>query len=182
MLSVALGLPIGFLGFVLATSFSNRFIGSGLPLLIGISAGWLIWRYFKMLDDNRLNELLISGEQVFTVPLPLAWGVVKEVLNGSLLVSGAGRITRWMIDKEDQGQGVLVSVLAFRETKEDSSNVTADNTIRVTASLKHHHLGTQAAFRYEILTGSHNAAIERIIQSTNAEIANELELRSAAFE
>ncbi len=179
MLSVLLGLPIGFLGFVLATNFSNRFIGSGLPLLIGMLVGWLIWRYFKMLDDNRLSDLLVSGEQVWTVPLPLAWGVIKEVLNGSLLVSGSGSITRWMIDKEDQGQGLLVSILSLREA---SGSGIADNTIRVTVAMKHHHLGTQASFRYEVLTGEHNTTVERIIQSTNAEIANELELRSAAFE
>lgn len=135
-----------------------------------------------MLDDNRLNEMLITGERVFTVPLPLAWGVVKEVLNGSLLVSGAGRIARWMIDKEDLGQGMLVSILTFRESNGEGSSATADNTIRVTVTMKHHHLGTQAGLRYEILTGSHNAAIERIIHSTNAEIVNELELRGAAFE
>lgn len=175
MLSVWAGLPLGFLTFLLAASLFSRFIGSGIPLLIGLCCGWLTWRLFKSLDERRLAELLNPPAQLWQLPMTLAWGAVREAFDGPIIMCGPGGLIPWRVLKEDRSRGLIVACLNFRELVPGTeSNLPDSGLISVTAQLTPQAEGTLVALTYNT-AGGEQAPTEQLVRLTQRWLQEDLE-------
>jgi hypothetical protein len=169
MLAKSIGLPLSFVAFLLATNLASNVIGSGIPLLAGASAGWAVWSFFRHLDEQRLYELLNPAPVMWQIPLPIVWGIFKDVFDSSFVVIGnSGGLVAWKLHQEDPSRGLMTSMLDFEEILGGPAVSAAyQRTITVEIQLTPQSGGTLIKARYQAFSPACTQLIEQIIISTN---------------
>lgn len=170
MLAAWVGLPSGFVAFVLVCYFTGRFVVAGVPLLAGGTAAACTWLYFKRLDDRRLEALLNPEPELWPVSLAIAWGILKAAFDGPIVMpeSGSGLLP-WRLIKQDQAAGVLVACLSFRELLHEPEN---NGIVTVTAKVKQEPEGTLVSFSYTAT--DKDAATEKLLRMTKSRLEEDL--------
>lgn len=178
MLAVLAGLPLGFLSFLVTANLVSNFLGAGIPLMIGLAAGWLTWRYFKALDERRLADLLNPPAQLWPLTMPSAWGVIKDAFDGPIIMCGPGGLVPWRILKEDRSRGLIIACLNFRELVQPTEGQSdPSGIISVTAQLTPQADGTLVALTYNA-TGE-QAPTEQLVRLTQRWLQEDLERLSS---
>jgi len=169
VLAKSIGLPLSFVAFLLATNLVGGFMGAGIPLVAGGLAGWAVWSFFRHLDELRLNELLNPAPVLWQLPLPIVWGIMKDVFDASFVVAGSsGGLVAWKLHQEDPSRGLMSSMLDFQEMLGDISSQTSyPRTITVEIQLIPQGQGTLIKLRYQAFSPACTQVIEQIIISTN---------------
>ncbi|MBY0548058.1 MAG: hypothetical protein K2W95_12255 [Candidatus Obscuribacterales bacterium] len=169
MLAAWVGLPSGFVAFVLVCYFTMKFVSAPVPLLAGGIVAVSVWLYFKRLDDLRLEALLNPEPELWPVSLAVAWGILKSAFDGPIVMPGsAAGLLPWRLIKQDQAAGVLVACLSFRELLHEPEN---PGLLTVTATVKQEPDGTLVSFLY---TSDKDAATEKVLLLTKQWLEEDL--------
>ena len=99
--------------FVSAFSFWGRgFLETCIP---GAAAAYFTYKYFEKKDKDVMAKLLTPPDQVWPVPLPIAWGTVKDVLCSTGVETRESGRQNWKMLQEDKSRGLLRGQLDFAE-------------------------------------------------------------------
>jgi len=172
MLAVLVGLPLGFLSFLIATRLSSGFLGAGLPLVIGIVAGFVTWYVFKAMDKRRLQKLLNPPDVIWPVDRAIAWAILKDAFDGPLILAGQGTLVPWRINKEDRSRGLLIASLDLRELLQRDRAV-EEGSLTVNARVKDD--GDQTAVSLTYYATGEQAPTEQVIRLTEQWLQEDLE-------
>ncbi len=115
MLAKWIGLPLAIIAFFLVTNAVSLLVGWVIPLIFGALAAIIVWLFFDRLDQRRVSSILNPPVVLWSLPLPLAWGIVRETFDGALEFTGSRGITSWRIEYADHTRGLLRAVLHFEE-------------------------------------------------------------------
>lgn len=111
----SVGKVAGFLVGFLVVLVVNYYISPQLAFPAGLIAGFVVYYQCTVREKNAMKTLCNPPEEIWPIPLPYAWGTVKEVLNREGYESAdIGRRT-WENIKEDDSRAILTADLRFTE-------------------------------------------------------------------
>ena len=175
MLARTVGMPLAFIVFVAVTSTCSSFAGAGIPLAIGLCIGVGIWYGFRCVDKQRLDALLRPKPAIWQVPMPVAWGLLKDVFDGSIVRSKEGVIAAWAVKREDKSRGMLSAVLNLLEHGGCGPNGAMEpRTIAATAELTPHGSTTGVTLKFEIFAPTGTDLVEDIIRKCQNRLRSEV--------
>jgi hypothetical protein len=101
--------------FVVGVAYDQLVEHSGTSFVAGAIAAYFAYQYFKKKDDQELEKLLHPPAEVWPVPLPIAWGSIRDVLDSAMVVTGSGGSSKWRVQKEDDSRGIMSAQLNFNQ-------------------------------------------------------------------
>ncbi len=175
MLAKIVGIPLAFIVFVSVTWIASYFMDTGIPAIIGFISGGGVWYYFRCIDHRRLDALLRPNPAIWQVPMPVAWGILKDVFDGSIVRTKEGVIAAWSMKREDKARGQLAAVLNLMEHGGCGPNgATVPQTIAATAQLTPHGATTGVTLTFEIFAPTGTDLVEDIIRKCQRRLQSEV--------
>ena len=175
MLAKIVGIPLSFIVFVSVTWYASYFVDTGIPAIIGCTCGAGVWYFFRCIDDRRLDALLRPKPAIWHVPMPVAWGILKDVFDGSIVRTKEGVIAAWSMKREDKSRGQLAAVLNLLEHGGCGPNgAIVPQTIAANAQLTPHGSTTGVTLTFEIFAPSGTDLVEDIIRKCQRRLQSEV--------
>lgn len=165
MLVKIVGLPLAIIVFVGIASFGSYLVGHAIALGLGLAAGSGIWYFFHQIDIKRLYAMLRPTPAIWQVPMPVAWGILRDVFDGSIVRTKDGAIAAWALKREDKSRGLLSAMLNILEHAGCGPNTSVEpRTIAVNAELTPHGSTTGVTLNFEIFSPTGTDLVEDIIR------------------
>ncbi|MBX9772598.1 MAG: hypothetical protein K2X29_14570 [Candidatus Obscuribacterales bacterium] len=175
MLVKIIGLPLAIFAFVAIASFGSYLVGHGAALFVGLAVGIGIWYFFHQIDAKRLWALLRPTPAIWQVPMPVAWGILRDVFDGSIVRTKDGAIAAWALKREDKSRGLLCAMLNILEHGGCGPNTSIEpRTIAVNAELKPHGSTTGVSLNFEIFSPTGTDLVEDIIRKCMKRLESEV--------
>lgn len=175
MLARIFGVPLGFVTFFIVAYASGNFVGSWIPLVIGGVSAAGVWFFFRSMDKERLGKLLHPEAKVWAVPLPVAWGIIKDEFDGSIIRTKHGVIAAWSLKREDKSRGQLAAMLNFFEHGGCGPQGPSEaRTVAATAELKPAGSTTFVSLNFEVFSPGCSELVEDIIRKCQRKLAREV--------
>lgn len=166
-----IGIPCGFIVFILFAYLFSCSFGPGLPFIAGALGAWRIWWHCHQLDKQQFEKMLNPPAEIWEITLPLAWGVIKDVFDCSTVNLDRSGLVSWRLEKEDQARGFMVGNLSFDEVIGHERNVYR-RTIIATATLAPDGENTCVQLKYEVFSPMGTRMVEGVIASAFVEFAS----------
>lgn len=174
MLARLLGVPAAFMMFFFVAGLASNVVSSGTPLLAGLTVGAVVWYCFTRLDRRRFERALNPKPQLWPVPMPVAWGVVKDIFDGSTVSTNAGLVP-WVLLKHDQSRGIITAMLNTRELSGTGQGMaTEPRTITVAAVSVPEGRETLLKLRFDVFSPADTKLVQDIITTTQSRIRAEI--------
>jgi len=175
MLARMFGVPLAFIVFFVVVFATGNSFGSGLPLIIGAAAGGIVWLCFKCLDKRRLEMLLRPPATIWQVPLPVAWGVLKDVFDGSIIRTKDGVIAAWTLKRDDKSRGLMSAMLNFLEHGGCGPQGPSEpRTIAANAELTAQGASTGVKLTFDVFSPGCSELVEDIVRKCRQKLASEV--------
>lgn len=175
MLVKIVGLPLGIIVFVSIASFGSYLVGHAVALVLGLAAGGGICFFFHQTDQKRLVSLLRPAPAIWQVPMPVAWGILRDVFDGSIVRTKDGAIGAWALKRDDKSRGLLSAMLNILEHAGCGPNTSIEpRTIAVNAELTAHGSTTGVTLNFEIFSPTGTDLVEDIIRKCMKRLENEV--------
>lgn len=175
MLAKIVGIPLSFIVFVSVSWICSYFFDSGIPTIAGGVCGAGVWYCFHCIDHRRMDALLRPQPAIWQVPMPVAWGILKDVFDGSIVRTKEGVIAAWAMKREDKARGQLAAVLNLLEHGGCGPNgAIVPQTIAATAQLTPHGSTTGVTLTFEIFAPTGTDLVEDIIRKCQRRLQSEV--------
>lgn len=170
----SVGIAAAFVAFFAVAFFVNAFIARGFleTCIPGGIAAYFTWKYFDKKDTAELQKLMNPPEEIWPVPLPVAWGSVKDVLATSGVDTRESGRQNWQLQREDQSRGIIQAQLNFSEglAGPHGQKQMAPRSIGLTVVLAPDPAGssgTRVKFTYQVFSQLSILSVKKIIDETN---------------
>ncbi len=163
--------------------FISQCIASGFIETVGpgVIAGYLVWKHFAKKADAQLLELLNPPAEVWPVPLPIAWGCIRDVLDSASIATGTGGSSNWRVQKEDDSRGLIIAQLNFSELLGGATNATVHpRTVKVEATLTPEGSSTKVLLQYQVFSPMGEGTVSKIVAETHQAFKNVMEANKSA--
>ncbi len=172
---VAAGLAVAiFVSQCIASGFLETVVPGGI-------VGYLVWSHFAKKADAQLQELLHPPDEVWPVPLPIAWGCIKDVLDNASIATGTGGTSNWRIKKEDDSRGIIRSQLNFSEMLGGpTTGQVHPRTVEVEAILTPEGSSTKVHLQYDVFSPMGEGTVSKIVAQTHQAFKNVMEANKTA--
>ena len=153
-----------------AAIFTDQLIYHGpATALVGAVAAWFAWQHFSKKEQADLTKILNPPPETWAVPLPVAWGTIKDVLDGSKISTGVSGTNSWRIDKEDDSRGIISAQLNFSEhVGGPTTGQVMPRTVSVLAQLTPEGSNTKVQFTYNVFSPMNANAVKQIVSDTHS--------------
>jgi hypothetical protein len=176
MLARWAGLPAASVAFLGVAHVVGNFADSGVPLLAGGTAAFAVWSYFHRLDCRRLDALLNPPPALWPVPLPVAWGILRDAFDSAFITTIDGALVPWILQRQDQSRGLLTASLNCDELLGSGTDAHRQpRTIVATAILSPADKQTQVEMHYRLFSPVDTHLAEQVIGRTIQQLASNLD-------
>ncbi|HIN67468.1 MAG TPA: hypothetical protein EYM95_22735 [Candidatus Obscuribacterales bacterium] len=168
------GLGGGFLAFFAVNIFISAFIVQGFveTFVPGAIAAWFTWKWCTDKEKAELMKLLNPPEETWQVPLPVAWGTIRDVLDTSKVHTGTGGTSGWRVQKEDDSRGIIQAQLSFSEQVGGITNAQVlPRTVEIQAFLKADGGTTKVETHYQVFSPMNFEKVRMIVTETQKELS-----------
>lgn len=175
-----IGAAIG--AFFVAGIFTDQLIfhGPGTALVGGVAA-WFTWKYFIKKEQEDLTKLLNPPAETWAMPLPVAWGTIRDVLDGAKVSTGVSGTSGWRIDKEDDSRGIISAQLNFSEhVGGPTTGQVLPRTVSVSAQLTPEGSSTKIQFTYNVFSPMNYETVKKIVSDTHSAFGNTAQINKGS--
>lgn len=169
-----LGLGGAVLAFFAVNIFVSAFIVQGFleTTVPGAIAAFFAWKWCTKNEEKQLLTLLNPPEETWDVPLPVAWGTIRDVLDTSKVHTGTGGTHGWRVEKEDDSRGIIQAQLSFNEQVGGMTNVQVlPRTVQIQAFLKADGGSTKVETHYAVFSPMNYERVKTIVTETQKELS-----------
>ena len=175
--TVVVGVALSVLAFLIAGALWYQIFGMALSFWVGLAAGGFTFKYFWDKDKAELQRILNPPDEVWTVPLPIAWGCICDVLRRSGVETGTSGRSAWTIMQEDESRGIIQAKLVFSQALGVGQNMkTVPREIYLTALLTAEAEATKVHFEYQILSPDGAGMVRELITKNQSDFKQYVEL------
>jgi hypothetical protein len=152
---------------VVAVAWDQLMEHSPMSFVAGAVAAFFAYQHFKKKDDQELEKILHPPAEVWPVPLPIAWGAIKDVLDSSMVVTGQGSPSKWHVTKEDDSRGIITAQLNFNQQLGTATNPKLEpRTIVCDVQFTPEGSTTKVNITYQTVSPSGAGMVKSIIDQT----------------
>jgi hypothetical protein len=165
----ALAWVLAILAFLVVGGVTSLFL-PGLSFIMAGAAGFFTWKHFNDKDKTELATLLDPPEETWPVSLPIAWGCICDVLNGTGVETGVSGRAKWRIEKEDEARGFIQAKLTFNQSLGAGVNTKiVSREIHLTAQLTPVGDQTKVKCNYEIFSPMGTGIVRELVKKAQIE-------------
>lgn len=167
------GIGGGFLAFCVVNIFVSAFIGPGflLTFVPGLVAAWWVWKVCTDKEKAELDTLMNPPEETWPVPLPVAWGTVKDVLDSAKVHTRHAGTSGWHVQKEDDSRGLIKAQLNFTEQVGGLTNAQMlPRTVEISVILKPDGSSTKVETHYQVFSPMNFNRVREIVSDTQKDL------------
>jgi len=168
-----IGIVGGLLAFVVVNVFVSAFVGQGflLTFVPGCVAAWFIWKKCTEKEKTEINQSLNPPPETWPVPIPVAWGTVKDVLESSKVHTRHAGTSIWKVLKEDDSRGIIQAQMSFTEQVGGLTNAqTLPRTVEVSIFLKPDGSKTIVETHYQIFSPMNSLRVKEIVDDLQKDL------------
>lgn len=168
-----IGLVGGFIAFVAVNVFFGAFVGSSflISFVPGCIAAWFIWKKCTEKEVTEINQSLNPPTETWPVPIPVAWGTVKDVLESSKIHTRHAGTSIWKVLKEDDSRGIIQAQMSFTEQVGGMTNAqTLPRTVEVSIFLKPDGANTIVETHYQIFSPMNSQRVKEIVDDLQKDL------------
>lgn len=166
---------LGILAFLVAGGVTSLF-APGLSFILACAAGFFTWKHFNDKDKAELAALLNPPEEVWPVSVPIAWGCISDVLNGTGVETGVSGRAYWKIVREDEVRRFIQAKLTFTQSLGAGANTKiVSREIDLIAQLEPEGDNTRVKCTYEIFSPMGTGIVRELIKKAQFEFRNYVE-------
>jgi hypothetical protein len=152
---------------VVAVAWDQLMEHSPMSFVAGAVAAFFAYQHFKKKDDQELEKLQQPPAEVWPVPLPIAWGSIRDVLDSAMVVTGAGGSAKWRVQKEDDSRGIISAQLNFNQTLgSGTSSQVVPRTIVCDVQFTPQGSSTKVDITYKAVSPSGAGVVKSIMDQT----------------
>ena len=163
------GIGGGFLAFCAVNIFISAFIAQGflITFVPGCFAFWWIWKKCTDKEKQELDTIMNPPEETWPVPLPVAWGTIKDVLDSAKVHTRHAGTSGWRVQKEDDSRGLITAQLNFTEQVGGLTNAQMlPRTVEISAILKPDGSNTKVETHYQVFSPMNFNRVREIVSYT----------------
>jgi hypothetical protein len=157
------------------------FIQPDFAVPAALVAAWYTWRFYQRQYKQSLDELLNPAPWIAPVPLPVAFGCIKDMLQMSLVSMGSLPAAHWRITSEDETRALLVAAVSFQQTL--GAGAIAHNftrNITLVAQLTPVGANTEVKFNWQFVSPMGTGLVEQIIKEISVKLEEYMQHQSRA--
>lgn len=165
-----MGIGAAIVAFLATAIFVDQLIARGFleTCIPGGIAAFFAYQYFAKKDQEEMQKLLNPPPEVWNMPLPVAWGTIKDVLDASRIQSGVSGQAGWRITKEDDSRGIICAEVSFSQYLGGAEGKVVPRSIGVTAILKPEGAATKVELSYNCFSPMGAGAVKQMITQAHA--------------
>ncbi len=170
-----IGIGGGFLAFCVVNILFSAFVGPGflITFVPCCVAAWWIWKKCTDKEKTEINQSMNPPAETWPVPLPVAWGTVKDVLESSKVHTRHAGTSIWKVLKEDDSRGIIQAQMSFTEQVGGLTNAQVlPRTVEVSIFLKPDGSKTIVETHYQIFSPMNSQRVKEIVDDIQADLRN----------
>ena len=158
--------------FFVVAIFISQLIASGFleTVVPGVIAGYFVFQYCIDREMKELKETLNPPEETWPVPLPIAWGTIKDVLDTAKVTTGTSGTCGWKVQKEDDSRGLIIALLQWNEQVGGMSGQILVRTVELTANLTPEGSSTKVKTEYKVFSPMNFNAVRQVVMQTQSQL------------
>lgn len=165
-----IGIGAAIVAFLATAIFVDQLIARGFleTCVPGGIAAYFTYKYFAKKDNEELQRLLNPPAEVWPMPLPVAWGTIRDVLDSCKIQSGVSGQSNWRVAKEDDSRGIIAAEINFSQYLGGAQGQVVPRNIGVTALLTPEGSSTKVQLNYTCFSPMGAGFVKQVLADTHA--------------